>query len=472
MGDLRVPADPALHRARAVLAVVALATLASAAIALKFGEGEATRWVPLVLIATVGPGLWFIARGHGWARWTLSAGFLALGLLCTAIGLVLLFFDFTTSQEPLSIIQTWMVIVVALLFITAAAVLFVSDALDELCGGRRFLSGPGEWDAVSAPEPTAILPTIRVLPDQAQLWFLQRWGTAGGWVSTVAAAMAWIVFLVVAVWLWRKGLQDLEATKPTGSLLDPLRALAYPSTAVGYVSKLIAAFLALFVAALFAVLPVALPLALRWKHPARFLILRPFNRSHISRALRRILSRDVAPLGHCYTLADADIRVALWLRLPLLLGQLSFFVFRQRKIAAPKDIPKLVRAMDRRVLRNFNWCVSRDKIFPIGCVDAGWRACVTRLVAECDGVVMDLSGMSENILWELELLNRTRALERTLFLVEAEQYDAAKTALNPLLGPAGAASQLIGYSGGELLGGVSLTAATKKALHRVVAIFP
>ena len=51
-----------------------------------------------------------------------------------------------------------------------------------------------------------------------------------------------------------------------------------------------------------------------------------------------------------------------------------------------------------------------------------------------------------------------------MFLAETEQYDAAKTALDSLLGPARAASQLLGYSGRELLGGVSLTAVAKNAL--------
>ena len=284
-----------------------------------------------------------------------------------------LFVDSTTSQEPQSIIQTRMTIITALFFISAAAALFASDALDELCGGRRFLSGPSGWDSVSSPETGAISSTARSLPDQARLLFLRRRGAIGGWTSTGAAALVWIIFLVAAVWLWRKGLQELESVKRAQSSDNPLAGLmviVYVPMVVAYVGKLIAAFLLLFVAALLAVLPIALPLALKWKQPARFLILRPFNRSHISRALRQILRRELAPLGHCYTLADADIRVPLWLRLPLVMGQLSFFVFRQRKIAAPKDISKLVRAMDRRVLRNFNWCVSQDKIFPIACVDA------------------------------------------------------------------------------------------------------
>ena len=248
-------------------------------------------------------------------------------------------FGFDNPQEPLSIIQSRMTIITALLFIGAAAVLFGSNALDELCGSQRFSSGPSGWDSVSAPESNAISLTVRSLPDKAQLLFLHRWGRVGGWISTGAAALAWYIFLVAAVWLWRKGLQELESAKRAQSSNNPFAALiviAYVSMVVGYVGYFVAAFLLLFVAALVAALPIALPLAIQWKQPARFLILRPFNRSHLSRTLRQILRRELAPMGHCYTLADADIRVPLWLRLPLVMGQLSFSRFANARSRRPR----------------------------------------------------------------------------------------------------------------------------------------
>jgi hypothetical protein len=417
----------------------------------------------------VGTGLCLVARGHGSARWLLAAAFAAVGLLSAAVGLAMLLVDSTNPQTSRAVMQTLVAIVTALFFIGAAAALFASDALDELCGSRRYLSGPSSWESVSAPESRAFSPTARGLLDPAQVFLRRRWGTIGGWISTGAAAVAWIGFLVAAVWLWRTGLQELESTKQMQSssiqLLAVLSVFVYVSTVVGYVGYLIAAYLVLFMAALLLVLPIALRLVLKWKHPARFLILRPFNRAHISRTLRQVLCRELAPLGHCYTLADAHIRVPLWLRLPLFLGQLSFFAFRQRKIVAPRDISKLVRAIDRRALRNFNWCVSRDKVFPIACIDAGWRACVARLVAECDCVVMDLSGISGNILWELELLKRTQALERAVFLVDANQYAGARAALYRLLDGASVVPPLLSYNVRGLVEADSLTAAAVHALR-------
>jgi hypothetical protein len=467
MRKLEIFANSALARARFVLAAVALAAVAISLATIVFGEGQSNIIVAFLLVAISGMGLWFIARGHQVARWSLITAFALLGIVCAVAGLIALVIDRTHPQTSQSIMQTWAIIVVALLFIGAAAVLFTSDAVDELCGGRRLSSGSSMWDSVSAPESMSALPKVRSLPDRAQLLFLRRWGKVGGWISIGVALVAWIGFLIAVVWLWSEGVKELSAgsqTRSSGGLLAFLAVFSYIASVIAYVGYLIAAYLLLSVAALLAVLPIALPVALKWKDPARFLILRPFNRAHLSRPLRQILCCEISPLGHCYTLADADIRVPLWLRLPVLLGQLSFFVFRQRKIVAPNDISKLARAMKRRLLRNFNWCVSQDKVFPVACVDPGWRACVTRLVAECDCVVMDLTGLSESILWELELLQRAQALERTVFLVAADQYCHVQAALDRLLNGASAVPQPLSYDAHGLLESHALAAAATNVL--------
>lgn len=467
MRKLEVSANSALARARFVLAAVALAAVAISVATIVFGEGRSTIIVAFLIVTTSGVGLWFVARGHQVARWVLITAFALFGIVCAVAGLIALVIDRTHPQTSQSIMQTWAIIVVALLFIGAAAVLFASDAVDELCGGRCLSSGSSTWESVSAPESRSVLQKTGGVPDQAQISFLRRWGKVGGRMSIGVALLAWIGFLIAVVWLWGEGVKELSSssqTRSSGGWLAFLTVFSYVPSVFAYVGYLIAAYLVLSVAALLAVLPIALPVALKWKDPARFLILRPFNRAHLSRALRRILSCEISPLGHCYTLADADIRVPLWLRLPVLLGQLSFFVFRQRKIVAPNDISKLARAMTRRLLRNFNWCVSQDKVFPVACVDAGWRACVTRLVAECDCVVMDLTGLSESILWELELLQRTQALERTVFLVAADQYCHVQTALDRLLNGASAVAQLLSYDAHGLLKSQALAAAAANAL--------
>ena len=46
---------------------------------------------------------------------------------------------------------------------------------------------------------------------------------------------------------------------------------------------------------------------------------------------------------------------------------------------------------------------------------------VKSLVAESECVIMDLSGMSENILWEVNFLRTSGAVHKTIFLVQDDQ---------------------------------------------------
>jgi hypothetical protein len=141
------------------------------------------------------------------------------------------------------------------------------------------------------------------------------------------------------------------------------------------------------------------------------------------------------------------------IRVPLLLGQLSFFNFRLRKIRRPKHIDKLVLAMRKRARRNLNWCFSRTKLFPVTCCDAGWRACVARLVQVVDIIVVDLSSITGNIVWELELLRDTGALPRTVFVVQESQSAEAQDGISQVLG-ASQVTPLLSYGPGLASTGV------------------
>jgi hypothetical protein len=77
---------------------------------------------------------------------------------------------------------------------------------------------------------------------------------------------------------------------------------------------------------------------------------------------------------------------------------------------------------------------------------------------------MDLSGMSQNILWELELLGRERAFARTVLLVEASQAVTVQAALDRLLGGECAIPRLQLYSAGRKFSDDLLTAAATNAL--------
>jgi hypothetical protein len=204
---------------------------------------------------------------------------------------------------------------------------------------------------------------------------------------SVFTYIAWAIFLAAIIAMWNMGsgsmsgaLSALQQTQSSFLQLVFLMVFVVPASIVP--AFMLAAYLILFFLPFILVSPLTIPLAITWKNPFRLLILRPFNRLDASKALRQIIRTEISAFGHCYALADADLRVSLWHRLPILYGQLTFFTFRQNRVASPRHPGKLLKNLHARKRRNINWAVSRDKIFPVACVDAGWQACVTRLVDE------------------------------------------------------------------------------------------
>ncbi|MET0026460.1 MAG: hypothetical protein ABW101_02385 [Candidatus Thiodiazotropha sp.] len=200
------------------------------------------------------------------------------------------------------------------------------------------------------------------------------------------------------------------------------------------IELLFSGYLIIFVFPTLIVLPWLVPLAFSWKKPIRFLLLRPFNRSWITRELESVIKRELVPIGHCYTLADLSIRIPIFIRIPIIYGQLSMFHFRLRKICRPKHISRLINEMNRHTMRNLNWYLSRNKLFPIACSNRGWRTCVSRIVQEVDVVIMDISKITENITWEIELLKDLGTIKRTIFLVRESDRIKSEKLLYKLLG--------------------------------------
>jgi hypothetical protein len=213
-----------------------------------------------------------------------------------------------------------------------------------------------------------------------------------------------------------------------------LAALAVPAT-----------YFAFFVAPFLLSLPLSLPFAIRWRDPARVLLLRPFNRQEITGALSKFVTRNVSGFGHVYTLADVTLRVPLYVRVPLVLGQVALFSFRLQRVRTPHNVFLVSRAMRRRVLRNLNWLFSRDKIFAVACTDDAWQAAVTRFAFESDLILIDLSGAKENIVWEVRQCEALGILDRVLLLTRGAELQATRRLLSSIGKSAPPADQLLVY---------------------------
>lgn len=169
----------------------------------------------------------------------------------------------------------------------------------------------------------------------------------------------------------------------------------------------------------------ALPGVLLFRHPKRILVLRKFGRKDSSRGLKRILRRHISLLGHIYTLSDADIRVPLLVRIPLLLTQVAFFHFGRRRLSTPRDVDELLAMMSLRTMRNLNWYFSWGKIFPTDSTDEIWQDAITRILDGVDAVILDVSAPSASIEWEVQLIKKKGLLNCTIFLTTSRNNTAS-----------------------------------------------
>lgn len=275
---------------------------------------------------------------------------------------------------------------------------------------------------------------------------MAQWRYAGAWVITLLVVAIGTVFL---------GTLAYNLVGIVTSLPDTFREYAaYKRGELGLVGQIMVPFglwvmimwpvfvyAALYVMPFILTLPVSAPIIALWQAPPRFLFLRPFNRGLLSRPLKGVARRDVAPLGHIYTLSDADIRVPWYVRIPFLLGQLALFSFRIRTIHGAKQLERLDRAVDRTWLRNINWCLSFGKIFPVASSDAHWREVVDCLLRRSSAVIVDVSDLRENVTWEIERAKSLGVETRILCLISSERTDESHAALARAFGEAACASQ-------------------------------
>lgn len=172
----------------------------------------------------------------------------------------------------------------------------------------------------------------------------------------------------------------------------------------------------IFILPLLVTLPLVLPYVLFWKTPGHFLLLRPFSKKWNRGIVKRLMRRNVAPYGHIYTLSDSKIKIPWYIQIPIILGQLSLFLFRFRTIYRPEQLEKLELAIRRRWLRNLNWSLSYMKIFPVTCMDFSWKACVSRLLSDMDVIIIDLSETKTGVIWELDRCKELGVLDKVLFV--------------------------------------------------------
>ncbi|WP_431213624.1 hypothetical protein ACQ86N_01540 [Puia sp. P3] len=170
-------------------------------------------------------------------------------------------------------------------------------------------------------------------------------------------------------------------------------------------------------------LPVILPLALRNKNVDQIIVFRKFNNKASGRAIRKIIRSYVSNYGHVFTLSDSNFKVKWWIRIPLMLGQTSFFHFRQRIIRDASGLAALARKLQDKAWLNINWLLSSGKIFSVRTSDEYWHDTAELLLKDSRLVIFDILSLTSALEWEIEM-TKSHGLEQHIILIAAKDNEA------------------------------------------------
>jgi hypothetical protein len=155
-----------------------------------------------------------------------------------------------------------------------------------------------------------------------------------------------------------------------------------------------------FIAPFLLCLPVIIPFALEQKNVGRIIVLRKFNDDLSKRALGYIIRSDLSNYGHVFTLSDKNFKSKWYIKIPVFLGQLSLFNFRQRTISKREDIAKLEKKLSGKIWLNVNWLLSTSKIFSVKTTDELWKNTAINLLKENRVIIFDISYETASLEWE------------------------------------------------------------------------
>lgn len=423
------------------------AGIALAGAAVQWLLGDTANWFYLLVI--IG-GLALMWMGEAWARWV-PAFFLGIAGLLGLLSDTGSLFSLTGGPGELSHARER---VAVSLLANAAKAIVAFLLLREPCIAFAWRLVRSDWSR-SFPPPAMEQPRVGPSGPQAERLKAAALRSADNRdaVSTVVLVFIALVMLIGAVALVGSVISAHQMVKEVGDELAPMAPTSPSMTylkaggglwdafvgvfvsvaffamfAVYSIIIVLVAYLMFFVIPFLMVLPVIGPVAIMWRSPARFLLLRPFDRGRLTRVLAHVVRREIGPLGHTYTLADRAVHVPWFVRVPLLFGQLAIFSYRFSKIRHSAHLNRFCRMLRRTSLRNLNWLLSPSRMFPIACVDEGWRAVVSRLSREVDLILIDVTGANENVLWELEECRRLGLSSRLVLISEASDAASGKHA--------------------------------------------
>lgn len=415
-----------------LIALLVAVPVAGIVLALVNGESNSL-WLATIIAIT----LVLLYRGKRWIRWPAVTLLFLSGVGTAMNGWIEL------TEDP---VHGYFGLSVGLIYLAGSGLLAFSESIGDFVFDQGLGRTVSElWREVLVGFPPSGSRHSRAQPAQAAQSLEQVVALAGRRARVVRtltgiilivfgiAAMGTFYVLLTGGVAMTRGLaeiQDLDTridqNREESGFSAPL-ALQYFERFLGVVFRpfFLVFFYVTFITIPYVVtLPYSLLIAITWRNPPRFLLLRPFNRKRYTGVLRSIVRAEVAPFGHTYSLADAHLKTPWYVKFPAFLGQFALFSFRFPTIREPLNLDVLRHVIRRRVSRNLNWCVSFGKIFPISCLDVGWKGCVSGLLGDVDVILLELSELREGLIWELRACRRLGVANRMIAMVHAESLTA------------------------------------------------
>jgi hypothetical protein len=170
-------------------------------------------------------------------------------------------------------------------------------------------------------------------------------------------------------------------------------------------------------------LPVILPLAIKNKNTNRIVIFRKFNSEISKKAVNKITGSVISNYGHVFTLSDSNYKIKWYVKIPILLGQMSFFHFRHRDIKTDKHLLGLKKTLTNKGWLNVNWLLSTSKIFAIKTTDDLWQETAKTLLDECNLLIIDISELTSSLEWESKIAYNLN-FEEKIIVIANEQNES------------------------------------------------
>lgn len=162
----------------------------------------------------------------------------------------------------------------------------------------------------------------------------------------------------------------------------------------------------------------------------RLLLLRPFGRPKLTRALRKVVINQLGPIATTYTLSDRDYRPGFFLMIfdrstdlwRTAVGALYRPSRLLMNVRNERTFLNLARVLPHVIGPSFKTFVVGDQALRIKATNDWWQLVIDMLMHSVDLIVMDISDIGWGSSWEILQLSR-RGLERNCIFICQEGYD-------------------------------------------------